>query len=200
MRHGILKWAMGVGMGLLSALPAAAQAPAGGLKVGIVDIQQVLSSYKKRDVLQKDFETRLKSVEVQIEALKAEIKDIEEKLASEIAQKDQGLKDRLELDLAKKKPDLDVQLRWRTIVSARENAKAMRELIDDIKAAVEEVAKREGCDLVFQQLPPNPQGKGDVMDELIRRPILYYRKEAILDITDRVSRQVNEAYEKQPKK
>jgi Skp family chaperone for outer membrane proteins len=200
MRHGVKGWAAGVGLGLLSALPAAAQAPAGGLKVGIVDIQQVLSSYKKRDVLQKDFESRVKSVEIQIEALKSEIKDIEEKLSSEIAQKDQGLKDRLELDLAKKKPDLEVQLRWRSIVSARENAKAMRELIDDIKVGVEEVAKREGCDLVFQQLPPNPPGKGDVMDELIRRPVIFYRKEAVLDITDRVSRQVNESFEKQPKK
>jgi outer membrane protein len=201
MRHAVKRWAMGVvGLGLLSALPAAAQAPVGGVKIGIVDIQQVLSSYKKREILQKEFESKVKNVEIQIQALQSEIKDLEEKLGSEMAQKDQGLKDRLELDLAKKKPDLEVQLRWRSIVSARENGRAMRELIDDIKAAVEEVAKREGCDLVFQLLPPNPPNKGDVMDELIRRPVLYYRKDAILDISDRVVRQVNENYDKQPKK
>jgi outer membrane protein len=202
MRQAVTRWSMGVAAGLLAALPAAAQAPApaAGLRVAVVDVPQVLQTYKKRDLLQKEIETRVKSIEVQIEALRSQVKELEEKLASDLVKSDQGMRDKLEIDLAKLKPDLEVQLRWRNIVNTRESAKAMRELFDDIKVAVDEVAKREGVDLVFQVVPPNPPGKGDVMEEIVRRPVLYFKKETVADLTDKVSRQVNEMAERQPKK
>jgi outer membrane protein len=206
MLYGVKGWAFGVGLGLLASLPATAQAPApvpapaAGLKVAVVDIPQVLQGYKKRDVLQKEIESRVKSVEVQMEALRSQIKDLEEKLSSELVKNDQGMRDKLEIDLAKLKPDLEIQTRWRNIVNTRESTKAMRELFDDIKVAVDDVAKREGVDLVFQIVPPNPQGKGDVMEEIVRRPLLFFRKETVVELSDKVARQVNENLEKQPKK
>ena len=202
MRQGVKGWAFGVGLGLLASLPATAQAPApapaAGLKVAVVDIPQVLQGYKKRDLLQKEIESRVKSVEIQVEALRAQIKELEEKLSSELVKNDQGMRDKLEIDLAKLKPDLEVQTRWRNIVNTRESSKAMRELFDDIKVAIDEVAKREGVDLVFQVV--NPQGKGDVMEEIVRRPLLFFKKDTISDLSDKVARQVNENLEKQPKK
>ena len=204
MRQGVKGWAFGVGLGLLASLPATAQAPApapaAGLKVAVVDIPQVLQGYKKRDILQKEIESRVKAVEVQIEALRAQVKELEEKLSSDLVKNDQGMRDKLEIDLAKLKPDLEIQARWRNIVNTRESAKAMRELFDDIKVAVDDVAKREGVDLVFQVVPPNPQGKGDVMEEIVRRPLLFFRKEIVVDLSDKVARQINENFEKQPKK
>jgi len=204
MRQGVKGWAFGVGLGLLASLPATAQAPApapaAGLKVAVVDIPQVLQGYKKRDILQKEIESRVKAVEVQIEALRAQVKELEEKLSSDLVKNDQGMRDKLEIDLAKLKPDLEIQARWRNIVNTRESAKAMRELFDDIKVAVDDVAKREGVDLVFQVVPPNPQGKGDVMEEIVRRPLLFFRKETVVDLSDKVARQINENFEKQPKK
>jgi outer membrane protein len=204
MFQGVKGWGFGVGLGLLASLPATAQAPApvpaAGLKIAVVDIPQVLQGYKKRDILQKEIETRVKSVEIQMEALRSQIKELEEKLTSELVKNDQGMRDKLEIDLAKLKPDLEVQTRWRNIVNTRESTKAMRELFDDIKVAVDEVAKREGVDLVFQVVPPNPQGKGDVMEEIVRRPLLFFRKETVIELSDKVSRQVNENLEKQPKK
>ncbi len=204
--HRIAKGvALGLGWGLVAAV-AAAQAPAPAAapaaashKIAVVDIPQVLQSYKKRDVLQKGIEERVKAVEVQIAATRSQIKDLEEKLGSELVQNDVGMKEKLEIDLAKLKPDLEVQLRWRKIVNARETAKAMRILFDDIKAAVDEVAKRENVDLVFQVVPPNPPGKGDVMEEIVRRPLLYYKKEAVVDLTEKITRQVNENYGKAAK-
>ena len=202
--HRIVKgWALGLGWGLVTAV-AAAQAPApapaaAAHKIAVVDIPQVLQSYKKRDNLQKGIEERVKAVEVQVVATRAQIKELEEKLGSELVQNDEGMKEKLEIDLAKLKPDLEVQLRWRKIVNARETAKAMRELFDDIKVAVDEVAKREDVDLVFQVVPPNPPGKGDVMEEIVRRPLLYYKKEAVVDLTEKITRQVNENYGKAAK-
>jgi outer membrane protein len=204
MFQGVKGWLFGAGVGLLASLPATAQAPvpppAAGLKIAVVDIPQVLQGYKKRDILQKELEGRVKSVEIQIEALRSQVKELEEKLASDLVKSDQGMRDKLEIDLAKLKPDLEVQVRWRNIVHTRESQKAMRELFDDIKVAVDEVAKREGVDLVFQVVPPNPPGKGDVMEEIVRRPVLYFKKDTIADLTDKVSRQVNEMAERQPKK
>ncbi len=198
--HHIAKGGIvGLGLALLAPLAAAAQAPAGP-RVAVVDVPQVLQTYKKRDVLQKAIEERVKSVVVQIDATKAQIKDLEEKLASDLVKNDQGMREKLEIDLAKLKPDLEVQLRWRNIVNARETSRAMRELFDDIKVAVDEVAKRESADLVFQVVPPNKHGEGDVMEEIVRRPLLYYRKDAVVDLTEKVTLQVNETYEKAPKK
>jgi|GEM_PF-4073564 len=204
MRRFVPAWIALLGCALWAPAPATAQAPAPapvpGLRVAVVDVPQVLQNYKKRDVLQKGIEDRVKAVEIQIAATRSQIKDLEEKLSSELVKNDLGMREKLEIDLAKLKPDLEVQLRWRNIVNTRESSQAMRELFDDIKAAVDEVAKREGVDMVFQVVPPNPPGKGDVMEEIVRRPILYYKKEAVIDLTEKVSRQVNENYDKASKK
>jgi len=195
-RGGIVALALGVALGAAEAAPA----PAGGPKIGVIDIPRAVQAYKKRDVLQKDIEANVKKIQLQVEALKGQIKDLEDKLASDLAQKDQEMRDKLEIDLAKLRPDLEVEIRHRNAVNNRETAKAMRLLFDDIKRVVDEVAQQENCDLVFQILPPNPEGKGDVMEEIIRRPLLYFKKDAVVDVTDRVVAALNAAYDKQPRK
>jgi outer membrane protein len=195
MRLRVHGWAAGIGLGLLASGPLAAQAPAAGVRIAVVDVPLVLQGYKKREVLLKEMEGRVKGVELQVEALRARIKELEEKIASDLAQKDPATREQLEIELAKTRPDLDVELRRRALVINRETAKAMRELFDDIKAGVDEVARREGVDLVFQVVPPSKPDV-NVQDEIVRRPVLYYKKDTVLDLTDRVVRQVNETYEK----
>lgn len=187
MRKRACGWMTGAALGLVAGLPAMAQ-----LKLAVVDVGQVIRQCKKREDLQKGIMEIVKVETNKIDALNDKIRNTQQQLDSDVAKKNLSIREGLEIELAGLPGQVEAQRRWAQIVNNIETAKAMRTLFEDVKKAVEEVAKADGYDLVSQVMsPPSADEQIDVLQEIVRKPVIYFKKETVTDITATVLAKVD---------
>lgn len=195
MRTRACGWLAGVGLGLLAGLSGMAQA---GPKLGVVDVGQVIRQCKKREDKQKGIVERVKKEADKLDELNKQIEKVQSLLRGQQNPSDLEARQMWELQLAELRGKAEAQQRWVQIINNLETGRAMRELFDDVKKAVEEVATREKYDLVAQVMsPPNPDEAVDVLQEIVRKPVIYYNKQNVNDVTATVLAQVDMNFQKE---
>lgn len=137
------------------------------LKVGVIDLRQVLQKTPRMEAINKQLTDEFKPREEQIKSLQDKLQKNVEKL-----ERDQAVLSEKEREKLQDKIMADRRELQRRSVAFQEEAavaqnKAMQELINDIQKIVNQIAKDKGLDLVFQS-----------------DGIPYYKSE--LDITDSV--------------
>lgn len=188
--------AFGVGLAGLFPLPVAAQAPAGtGLKVAVVDVSVAIRTYNKTKDLEARIKAKVEQEDIQLKALLQEIKDKEDQLKSKLTTENPEVGIRLQIELAGLKATFNARNEWKQQLQAREMGQAMRQLFDEVKAAIDEQATKGGYDLVVQVLEPIPPGSNvNVLEEITRRQALFVKKDTVPDLTKKVVDALNDKY------
>lgn len=167
-------------------------ASAEGLKIGVVNLNQVFESYNKRAELEESF----KDIQVQEEDLLREKQDGLISLREEIQLMEKGSAARKELETELEKKLLYLQLEEEV---ARKNLGAKEreyyeELYRDISAAIEEIGSEQGFDIILKKEVLQPKS-ADLLELRLKigmGTVLYYS--GAVDITDMIVKYLNEKY------
>lgn len=154
-----------------------AQSEAGVYRVGIVDLQEVMDNYSKR-------QDEVSKLEEQVNARKAEITQMQEsfekKLEDYKAQRD-GLtelqQETRESELDREALQLESEIRKTQTELERKQRRLKDELIQDIVDAVDEIGHAEDYHLILEADPE------------VRTGVLYYTKS--IEITGKVIERLN---------
>ena len=170
-----------------------AQAEAGEMKIGVVDIIKVFDDYAKSDDLEKGLTEELEAFNNEMKFLKDELDKLEAFIEQLSA--DSGLRVEKVSEYAVKKQAYQARMgaeqrRWMV-----KQSKLLMELYGDIVGAVGEYAKAEGYTLVMKADSGSVRGESpdEVQLRIAIRPVLYYS--SMHDLTDDIIKVLNESYE-----
>lgn len=170
MKFGIL-----LGMGLALVLGAAPMASAQDVKIGIVDVEQALSSTEEGKAAREEITRKMREARAQVEPMMEQRKALGEELQGKkyvlsdeaLFQKQVQLAE-LENKIKSKLEELDGQLKI-------EQGKVLAPLETKMRSIIESIGKDQGFTLILQR----------------NNPYLIYSREA-LDITDMVVSRFNQ--------
>jgi Skp family chaperone for outer membrane proteins len=174
--------------------PAPAPAPR-ALRIAVVNIDRVLSEYKKSNDRYEQIEADFAEITKEF-AQKVQFVREEQARLAEDARTDRVAylekKQRIELELAKLAKEEKEMVARRT----EKEIEAMMEVWSDTITAVAKYAKDAGLDMVIkqQELSKTPKAKSTFHRRVGAMTVLY--SAAHLDITDEVIRQMNTEYER----
>lgn len=169
-----------------AACPAAAQ---GSFKIGIIDMKRVFSEYYKTKDAEKSVNDGKEAAKKQLDERNAKYRDLigkwqeSQKLINDPAISEelraQKRKEAEELSSEAKSLEREMaEFRQRREQQLQEQVMRMRKgLLEDIKSRVEEKAKRDNYDLVFDKSGMSPSGV----------PFLLHSKDAVDFSTDVIS-------------
>jgi len=166
-----------LGLAMLPGSAAAqASAPAGNAsgqyKIGVVDLQKLVSDYDKRKDKYKQLEEEVKKLQVDIDAMSERIEkardEYEEKKATMPEDERLAMKNKIEDDFAEYRIELDKRQR---LIDNKEES-VLKEVFKDVNSAISKVATAENYHLVLNA-SSGPRGT-----------VLYHN--ATLDITSQV--------------
>ena len=147
---------------VLCGMTASAQDAKGdsAYKIGVVDMAKVLKDYNKRQAKYNELQAKVDELQKDIDALSKKIeaakKDFEDKKATMTEEARMTAKNAIEADYQKYRTELDSRQRQ---IDNMEEA-VLLEVMKDVRAAIEEIAKAGGYHLI---LNGNEDGKGTVL-------------------------------------
>jgi len=128
---------------------AAAQDSPGGYKIGVVDVQQVMTNYNKRD-------TKYRQLEQEVNRLQTDIDNISQRIEANRARFESGRTTMSEDELFNLKQQIDrdmteyrAELEKRQREIDRQEELVLREVIEDVDAAIATVAKQGNYHLIL---------------------------------------------------
>ena len=178
-----------------SALAAAGEGAAAPPRVAIVDVEKVLTDYKKSGDIYKDIEKELEPLANAIKQKAKYIREEQQRIASDPrADKIELLrrKQKIEMDMA----ELDKEEKEFGDRRAELEVKALEDVWDDLVAAVAKYAKDNGLDLVIKQQVSTSKTRSSttVRMRIAAQTVIYAA--AQLDITEAILKQMNTDYER----
>ena len=196
MRQGVIWQGVGAGLcaGLLLGLSGPGYSQAGPLKVGVINLKDVFDNYQKVKVFTQKLAEEGKAVGQEIELLQQELRQLQEKIEG-LKNVENKTKEDYELQFLQDKTKLDYLVKVNQDRFSRRLAERTSDFYNEIRKAVEDIAKAEGYDLVFKI--DAPEIESDKSESLItqrinHRPLLYAR--ADLDFTPKVVKVLNDAW------
>ena len=199
MRRGTLTaWTAGIFVLIISfSGQVKAQAEAGEMKIGVVNIIKVFDDYAKSDDLEKGLTEELEAFNNEMKFLKDELDKLEAFIEQLSA--DSELRVEKVSEYAVKKQVYQARMgaeqrRWMV-----KQSKLLMELYGDIVGAVGEYAKAEEYTLVLKADLGSVRGESpdEVQLRIAIRPVLYYS--SMHDLTDDIIKVLNENYEAEKK-
>ncbi len=177
---------------LLNSVHAKESDTARGLKVGIVDLSNVLEKYEKWKVFNAQIQEQGKQYQKTINDKKKELVSLNEKiqlldLGSEARKKDEEAFD-------KKNLELESYAKFAERSMTRKTKDYFESLYTEICKEIESIGKREQYDLIIKKQEPELQSGG--MPELqlqVAIKAVLYNSDA-LDITNKVIDNLNKKY------
>ena len=172
--------------------PGAASSSSRGLKVGVVDLNNVFEKYEKR----KTFDAQLKEQEKQYQKIindkKKELVSLNEKiqlldLGSEARKKD-------EETFEKKNMELESYAKFAEKSLMRKYKDYFGGLYTEVCREVEDIGKREHYDLIIKKEEPELQGGGisELQFKVGIKTVLYHSDS--VDMTNQVIENLNKKY------
>ena len=172
--------------------PGAASSSSRGLKVGVVDLNNVFEKYEKR----KAFDAQLKEQEKQYQKIindkKKELVSLNEKiqlldLGSEVRKKDEETfeKKNMELESYAKFAEKSIMKKYKDYFGS---------LYTEVCKEVEDIGKREQYDLIIKKEEPELQSGGisELQFKVGIKTVLYHSES--VDITNQVIDNLNKKY------
>ena len=164
-------------------------------KIGVVKLQSCFNNYKRKADLEKGLEKAYEESKKELKALSdkyEELRDLLTSLQGEI--KEKKLREFKELEIKMK-----FSKEWHNVRRRDLYIESMTKLYDDIRRAVDQIGKAEKYTLVLKYEEPelDPESQENVFEKIVRNPVLYTASE--IDITEKVTRHLNDAYDKLPK-
>jgi Skp family chaperone for outer membrane proteins len=175
-----------------------AQQGAGAVNVAVVNLPVASERYQKT----ADLEVKFEGVRAKLNEQRAAMRDKIDKLARSLQEE---LKPGTEA-FAKRQKELAMQeaeLQWFVESQSRaveqSLADSLREIYEDIKTVVGEVALERGLDVVLASdlLPPQvPGAPNQVRQQILLQKVVYWSPR--VDLTDEVVARLNTRYQKKP--
>ncbi len=197
-RFGILILSVGIlssGISFAKDVPKEAARDASQLKIGVVNINQVLDKYEKRKELEKQFMAFRTQTEQQLRQKQGEIKSLRE----EIQLLDMGSESRRKNEEAIEKKMLYQQLEEKMAETnlSRKEKEFFEELYQDVCREVENVGKKEKFDIILKKEDFELKS-ADILELRLKigiGTVLYYSD--ALDVTAKVIEALNSHHSKQ---
>ena len=168
----------------------AADASAGALKVGTVDLQRVVDQYQKRKDMQEDLkkfkagtEASLKDLQKQVDAVKGEL-DLLNEGSPDYDKKKRELEEKREILVLKGRlAEKEVVEKW---------AKGLETIYNEILEKVDKFREKAGYDLLLRiDVAPLKATTLEDMREHLNRKMVLSRSQAV-DVTDALIKFINE--------
>jgi len=187
-----MKRSIAIGFAVLVGLEGLAhgQAP----KIAVVNIPVVSERYKKRVDLEAQFDALRQELRQQRDALQDKLSRARKSLEEELKPGSDAYAAR-----QKEVAMLEAELQWFVDSQGKKVeaglALSLREIFDDIKMVVHEIAQQKGYDLVVasDDLPADtPDSPTQVRQFILLQKVLYWSPQ--VDITEEVAARLNERY------
>ena len=183
------------GVSLAKDAPKEAARDASQLKIGVVNINQVLDKYEKRKELEKQFLTFRTQAEQQLRQKQGEIKSLRE----EIQLLDMGSESRRKNEEAIEKKMLYQQLEEKMAETnlSRKEKEFFEELYQDVCREIENLGKKEKFDIILKKEDLELKS-ADILELRLKigiGTVLYYSD--TLDVTTKVIEALNSRHSKQ---
>lgn len=133
--------------GLMPAAVVSAQ-DAGGYKIGVVDLQEVLANYNKRKAKYEQLEQEVKTRQAKIDALSNEI-EADKKRHEQMRTSDPEGARELETQIQKKFAQYKADMASLQLEIDQMEEKVLREVVGDVDAALENIGKTENYHLIL---------------------------------------------------
>ncbi len=181
-------------MATLALIVATPRMAAAQTKVAVINIPDVSDKYNKTADLEGRFERIRQEANKQRQAIRDRIERTKRSLQEEVKPGTEAFRSRLK-ELAM----LEAELKWFTEVEGQRIEKgladSLREIFDDIQAAVAAIATERGLDIVIasDQLPQEGGGDpGQIRQQILLQKVLYWNPKT--DITAEVISRLNAGY------
>jgi Skp family chaperone for outer membrane proteins len=179
----------------LAVTAAAGEGPAAPPRVAIVDVEKVLTDYKKSGDIYKDIEKELEPLANALKQKARYLREEQQRVASDPRADKLDLlkrKHKIEMDMAEVERD-EREFNERR---AELEVKALEDVYGDMIAAVAKYSKENGLDLVIKQQVSTSRTRSTttVRMRIAAQTVLYAAPQ--LDITEAILKQMNTDYER----
>lgn len=177
-----------------------AAAPA-GTRVAVCDFGQVYNNYEKTKILQTRLDRELKAIKDEDERKAKEIEGIKRLLDSGNLKEGTADYDEQFNQFVNKSTAYRAWIEGQKARSQRWHLKMTTDMFIEIKAAIAEVAKERGVDIVLQthQLNFKSNDVNELFQKVALHKVLYNNPSKNVDLTEAVQIRVNDTYRKAPR-
>lgn len=154
-------------LGFVALLPT--QVVADGLKVGVIDMRTIVNSAPQAKDAMEKLKKEFKAREDKIVSTEKTLKEKSEKLQRNSAVMSESEKSKLEKEVVSTQRELQrLQAEFREDAAVRQQEE-MKKIIDRVKVAVEDIAKKEKYDLIIHNEVVPYSAKGvDITDKVVK--------------------------------
>jgi len=174
------------------------QQGAGAVNVAVVNLPEASERYQKTADLEAQFETVRSKLNEQRAAMKEKVDKLTRSLQEELKPGTEAYAAR-QKEVAMQEAELQWFVESQSQAVEQGLADSLRQIYDDIRRVVGEVALERGIDVVLasDQLPPQTSGPpNQVRQQILLQKVVYWSPR--VDITDEVVARLNARYQKKP--